>query len=739
MSSIDDLLHTGAALKGALGREALDLAADLRLLAPGDRVGPFRIVGELGRGGMGVVYEAERVDGAFEQRVAIKWLLARGGDTHVAQFRRERQILAALRHPHIARLLDGGETDDGMLWFAMERIEGRPIDRYCAERGARRRERLDLFEQVCEAVAFAHARLLVHRDIKPSNILVDSDGSAKLVDFGIAHVLDDGSAAVDAFTPGFASPEQAAGAPSSIAADVYSLGVLLRSLLHPKSAKQDIAGAAIVDNVELPESAELDAVAARAAATDPQIRYATVEALLDDLRRFRSHRPVEAYRGGHLYRLRRFLRRHWAAATVAVAALALIAMLSAAFIARISEERDQAELEAEKANAVTNFVVDLLRSADPAVHRGDKLTVMEVIAKGEGKADAELADQPDVHARLISALADVQLGLTNYSEALRLNERAVRIMKGLPDPPHKLIAQRLRTAAQSAWRLDQFERALALIDEAQTYNLGEHRDAYTAVSLMRTRGNILSALGRSDEGRHAAYAAVQIARDELSPGMTILGRALVGAGLQDELRADYARALEKVREATAIFIAAESHGIAHPDTFTARGNTALYLLELNQAGAAQKEVEDNLRHMLPVTGEDNAAYIRQASLAARIALANDDVQRAMRWIAPARRGWVRIEKLGHQAWLDFALAEGELALHASRPADALAWFERLDSAADGKDRDAQLGVIQAHCILGTQQSIADRIEKALYRDTLWSPRQAVLRDRLRLLCKGGAV
>jgi eukaryotic-like serine/threonine-protein kinase len=735
MASIDDLLHTGAALKGALGREALDQAVGLRLLVAGDRVGPFRIVGELGRGGMGVVYEGERVDGAFEQRVAIKWLPARGGDTHVAPFRRERQILAALRHPHIARLLDGGETDDGMLWFAMERIQGRPIDRYCAEQGATRRERLHLFEQVCEAVAFAHARLLVHRDIKPSNILVDSDGSAKLVDFGIAHVLDDGSAAVDAFTPGFASPEQAAGAPSSIAADVYSLGVLLRALLHPRQARRDDgSGEGVVDNVDLPDSAELDAIAGRAAATDPNIRYAAVEALLDDLRRFHAHRPVEAYRGGRYYRMCRFLRRHWAAATVAAMSLAVIATLCAAFVTRISDERDQAELEAEKANAVTNFVVDLLRSADPSVHRGDKLTVMEVIAKGEGKADNELAGQPDVHARLISALADIQVGLSNYGEALRLNERAIAILKSLPEPPAALLAIRLSTAAHCSWRLEKFEYGLQLIDEAQPFNQGEHRDAFTTVSLLRTRANLLDALGRRDEGARDVDAAVAVARRELPEGSIALGRALIVSGIYDEERVDYPSALAKAREAASLFMAAKSRGVTHPDTSIVRSNVALYLFELNQPGAALAEIEDSLRVMLGVIGEDHATYIRQAALAARIALANGEAERAEKWIAPARRGLPRVEKLGRHAWMQLALAEGELALHTSRPADALAWFQRLDNAAEQKDRDALLGIVQAHCALGTEQQIADRVDMVLYKEALWSPRQMVSRDRLRLLC-----
>jgi tetratricopeptide (TPR) repeat protein/predicted Ser/Thr protein kinase len=732
MAGIDDLLHTGGALKGAIARDALEHASG-RLLAAGDRVGPFRILGELGRGGMGVVYEAERVDGAFEQRVAIKWLLARGGDARVAQFRRERQILAGLRHRHIARLLDGGETGDGMLWFAMERIEGRPIDRWCAEQRAGLRARVALFEQVCEAIAFAHARLLVHRDIKPSNVLVDSDGSAKLVDFGIAHALDDSAGAVDAFTPGFASPEQAAGAPSSVGADIYSLGVLLKALLHPPAVREGSDASPDPAGAELPAVADLDAIAARAAAPAVAARYATVEALLEDLRRFRTHRPVEAYRGGIGYRADKFVRRHWLVVTVAAAALVLLVALSAVFVGRLKEERDLAENEAEKANAVTDFVVDLLRSADPAVHRGDKLSVVDVIGRGESRADLELADKPDVHARLLGVLGDVQLNLSNYAEAMRLNERTVALMKSLPGTSKQVLAQRLRTAAQCAWRLDQHERGLAFLDEAETYNRGADRDAYTAVSILRTRANILGSLGRTEEGERASIAAVQTARDELPPGSTILGRALIGAALHDEVRSDFARALDKAREAAAIFAAAEGYGPSHPDSFVAQGNSALYLMELSQPEAALRILEANLARMQAVIGEDHARFVRQAALAARISLSMGDAAHARGWLARARPGMARVENLGHQAWLDVALAEGWLAMAESRPADARDWFARLDTAAQGREPEAMLGLVHAHCVLGTQHEIADRLAE-LRRFVPVSPRRTALRERALKAC-----
>lgn len=702
MGGIDDLLHTGGALRGRVAHDALDAIAGMRLLAAGDRVGAFIIRAELGRGGMAVVYAADRADGGFEQQVAIKWQIAQGGKEHIEQFRRERQILANLRHRHIARLLDGGETADGMLWFAMERIEGRPIDRYCAERGSNLRERLRLFCEVGDALAFAHARLLVHRDIKPANVLIDSDGGAKLVDFGIAHVLDAGHAAIDAHTPGFASPEQAAGAPSSISADIYSLGMLLRSLLHPNRGTDDPADLARSRSgvaARIGAVPELDAITRRAVAMDPAQRYPTVAAMLDDIHRFQNRQPVLAYPGGRTYRLSRFLSRHWAATAVGMVALSLIAVLSAGFVLRIRSERDQAALEAEKANAVTSFVVDLLRSADPQVHRGEKLSVLDVIGRGEAKADAELARQPDVHARLLITLANIQIGLSNYAQALRLNDRGIVILKSLPDPSPGQLAQRLQVSAQCAWRLEQFEYGLALLDEAGQYNAGSQRDPYIAVSILRTRATLLEALGRHVDAANAASAAVDVARRELEPGSPILGRALVGAAVSDEARADFAHALDKTREAADIFASSGKIGRNHPDSFVAHGNIALYLYELAEPQSALIEVESNLVRMKAVIGEDHARYIRQAALAARIALSVDQPEQALVWLKQARQGRERVQELGHHAWSDLALAEAQLALHEQRAADALAWYRKLDEATDGENPDARLGILHCQCLL----------------------------------------
>ena len=328
---------------------------------------------------MAIVYLAERADGEYEQQVALKWMQhAQADDAGAELFRRERQALADLRHPHIARLIDGGRGEDGRPWLAMDFVDGERLDRHCVRESLPLRERLALFLQVCAAVAHAHARGLIHRDIKPSNVLVDVAGGARLLDFGIAQLLgrDDGLAS-GAFTPGFASPEQARGEAVTVAGDVYQLGRLLASLACDDEQQQatlvaaqtTLAQAAQGVPLDLPASLprDLAAIVRKASATEPAMRYATADALADDVRAFLARRPVRARPRRPAYVAARYLQRHPLGVALAALVLALLVGGAAFFTVRLRAERDIANYQARAATAVLEFLNnDLFDAANPS-------------------------------------------------------------------------------------------------------------------------------------------------------------------------------------------------------------------------------------------------------------------------------------------------------------------------------------------------------------------------------------
>jgi serine/threonine protein kinase len=354
----------------------LDLSWDALQLA-GSTVGPYRLLEEIGRGGMGTVFLAERVDGGFEQQVALK-LIKRGMDSEgiLARFLRERQILARLEHPHIARLLDGGVTPDGQPYFAMERIVGEPIDDYCARRDLSTARRLEVFAAACEAVAYAHERRIVHRDLKPSNVLVTADGTVKLLDFGVAKMLEaegEGSSRTlpggQALTPEFAAPEQLDGRPVTPAADVYSLGLILYRLLtgqwlpHPAGVRSRTAGSpaapeqrgvgATLQRRSRREPSrllrgDLQTIVGKALHEEAARRYPSADALLDDVRRYQEGRPITARPDTVTYRAMKLARRQ----RPALIASALLSLALGAGWVATSRQAEIASRERAKEQAV---------------------------------------------------------------------------------------------------------------------------------------------------------------------------------------------------------------------------------------------------------------------------------------------------------------------------------------------------------------------------------------------------
>lgn len=407
----------------------------------GDRIGAWRLVRKLASGGMGAVYHAQRADGHFEQQAAIKLLRGIPTEDSLALLTAERQILAGLQHPHIARLLDGGATPGGQPYLVMEFVDGIAIDRWCAERGLRLKARLRLFRNVCRAVAFAHQRLVVHCDLKPSNVLVRADGSPVLLDFGIARALDRSiERAPDAYyTPGYASPEQMAGAPVSVASDIYSLGLILFELVSGRKARLDandrtvtqlsqgvrraseIAGAQCTWKREL--RGDIDAIIQRATAQHPGLRYATADALAADIERHLDQKPIDARAPTRRYRLGRLVRRRWplfaAGTVVALMALGFSVSLVNERDRALAAERDargqrdraraaerQALSQAETAKEVSAFLISIFEFANPEKNtRNRDVRARDMLEESTRRLEGGLGDRPEVKARLLGVLA----------------------------------------------------------------------------------------------------------------------------------------------------------------------------------------------------------------------------------------------------------------------------------------------------------------------------------------------
>ncbi|HEX2082779.1 MAG TPA: protein kinase, partial [Xanthomonadaceae bacterium] len=399
-------------------------------LQPGDRLGVWQLAGQLGSGGMGSVFVAERADRLFRQRVAIKLLRDSVAGPAVAErLAAERQILAQLHHPNIARLYDGGTTPGGQPYLVMEYVEGLPLDDYCARHALPLTERLRLFLRVCAAVQAAHQQLVVHCDLKPSNVLVRSDGQPMLLDFGIARSMGEGGATSHGFcTPAYASPELLAGEHVGVAADVFSLGVLLTELLAGRPAGRGPADrgrsvpspSALAGRASRGAWRDLDAIAARACALDPALRYPSVEALALDIGRHLDRRPVTARGNAIAYRAGRFVRRHWRESALAAALL----VSTVAFVLRLDAARTRAEHEARVAREVSDFLADAFSAdAAPAADSAGEVTARQILDRARARIAGSGYD-PALRARLWLVLGRAYRGLGATAAAERMLREA---------------------------------------------------------------------------------------------------------------------------------------------------------------------------------------------------------------------------------------------------------------------------------------------------------------------------
>lgn len=433
------------------------------------RVGNWRILERVARGGLATVYRAAREGGDFEQTGAFK-VLRRGLDTDdiVNRFRAERQILSSLAHPAIARILDGGAMPDGRPYLVLEYVDGQPITDYCESRDLGLRGRLGLLIQVLRALHHAHTHLVVHRDVKPSNVLVSASGHVKLLDFGIAKLLDGGGAirasvltrtGVALLTPGYASPEQRDGRTVTTASDIYQAGLVLFELLtgrrpadwKPAQPAPDLPRPSeVLRGTPLHRLAkgDLDAIVGKATQPDPEMRYRSADEMVLDLERFLDGRPVQARPDSAVYRLRKLAsRRPWLLPVAALLSVGLVAYLVTLTVYSARLEREQ------RVNAAARqFMEDLFRSSDPYSpadpERGASIRVVEALAIGQRRMRTELRDQPELRATLLGSIADVYASLDQFPEAVELREEALALEQDLHGPASHQVLHSLRKLGQ---------------------------------------------------------------------------------------------------------------------------------------------------------------------------------------------------------------------------------------------------------------------------------------------------
>ena len=673
-----------------------------------DRIGSFRVMREIGSGGMGRVFLGERADGQFEQRVAIK-LIQRGAPGVLRRFVEERRILAMLEHPGMARLVDGGVTDGGLPYFAMELVEGEPIDRYCEAHGLTLDQLLELFAGVCSAVAYAHQHLVVHRDLKPSNILVTATGQVKLLDFGIAKLLggpgreDLTRTGLTAMTPAFAAPEQIRGGAVSTATDVYALGVLLY-LLVSGSRPYELRGLSPseVERVVCQEPppkpssralpavgrrlrGDLDLIVMTALQKDERRRYQSPAALAEDLRRFRQGLPILARPDSARYRLGRFVSRN--RTTVALAAATAVALLGATLfsVTQMGEAKVQRE-EAIRAARRATAMAELqgLFAGDSRDPDGRPLSPAGRIAIAERVAMSRFRDEPWLVAGILAdlSLRHYEAGDIRAERAMLGRARAIALEAKLPDQLALVNCRR----AISFWVEDLIDSAGAAVRQAKAA-LAEQarRDPMIEAICLEAEGKLLQATGSADSGialmkRAVAVAATAPGDEEQLGFINSLAEVLRLSG----------RTREAVPYFRSILAQLEARGYGDTEAFPNVANfLSVSLWDLGEPVALDSTLRRFIREREAVHGRGRVPTLL-AFLYGRNLLWLGLTDSAELWIGRAMRDTTQ----GANAFQDFtAAALAELRLDQSRPDEARAAVRRLPD--DRRSQRAVAAVLRA--------------------------------------------
>ena len=605
--------HERDAVREAVAGSAESFRAAREEQASGRRVGDYALIRPLGHGGMGMVYLARRADEEFEKYVAIKFARrAFASGPLLRRFKTERRILARLEHPRIARLLDAGATEDGEPFVVMEYVEGERLDRYAERNDLTTAQRLELFVQVCDAVQYAHRNLVVHRDLKPANILVTPDGEPKLLDFGIAKLMEDAdddtgeetSHTARLLTPEYASPEQLRGEPVSIATDVYSLGIVLNVLLTGARPREGTADGLTGD---------LRTIIEKAIRPEPAARYASVQELADDIRRHVAGHPVLARPATVGYRTRKFVRRN--AGRVAAAAFALVMLIAVTgfYTVRLTRERDAAEVARLKAERVSAFMVDLFQFVDPQASRGATITARELLDAAAKALDTALADQPAVRATMLSNIGNVYLSIGLREKAEPLLRRSIALLHARGVPPDEELAA--VTFDLSSAAVDQTERDSLLALAAARADSAGGEARLIGMSARLRMAERLSATNRTREAE--AMIRQELGRadtlDDRFQDIRSFGEFMLGLALYQQ-----GRVLEAEPMARASYERRRANlGVDEPRTLQSLRSLATVLYTAGRWEEAADRSRELMAGSTQLFGADHAQVSFAAGLAAR--------------------------------------------------------------------------------------------------------------------------
>lgn len=732
-SEVERLLRAHDAADGFIERPAYESAGASIVgdsgFEPGARVGKYRVVREIGRGGMGEVYLAERADASFEQRVAIK-VVKRGMDTQeiLARFLAERQTLANLRHPNVTALLDGGVTDDGRPYLVMEHVEGAPIDWHCEERALSVRDRLELFCKVCDAVHAAHMNLVVHRDLKPSNILVLPDGEPKLLDFGVAKAISSEGEAHDErteaglrlLTPQFASPEQLRGERVTTATDIYSLGLVLCVMLtgkrpfddattaseeatrrdHPTRPSRIVERDADRDRLARSLRGDIDTIVLTALRADPRERYPSARSLADEIRRHLAGLPISARAPSVAYTVAKFVRRRPIESVVgAIALLSVVGALAVSAMsqraterarAKEADQRSIAEARASESAAVVEFMREIFSSIDPSTARGrDTALLRETLDSAAARLDEREGLAPTAQVALRSTIGGAYRSISAYDASEAQYDRAARLMDSGAEVEKEEAVRVLR--GYGMLRIDQsrhdeaqalLDRAMFMLDDSPdgAWKARERLGLLESLALVRLeRGDFVGAEARLHE-------LLELQRSSEAGRVSIDARALLPVVLAEQGR--YDEALEMLRHRLDELL--DEHGENHPDTIGVRNTLGVALRRLNrneEAAAMYAQAAESAQRVFGATHRATLTLRSNEAVALEAIGRVEEAERISREVLAIQR-----EAFGeaHDDTLASASNLGIMLVRTGRAAEAEAIFREALSSMLGSRGDESM-------------------------------------------------